>query len=117
MTNIEISEKDGRFELKVEGHSGYASSGSDIVCSAISILCFTLLNAVLEKNERALNMRYQQKDGYFYLYFINTYDECLKAVFYAVCNGLQMVAEQYQEYVSLRFFSNRGEILNKVMQQ
>lgn len=117
MTNIEIREKDGRFELKVEGHSGYASRGSDIVCSAISILCFTLLNEIMEKDEKALKMRYQQKDGYFYLSFSNRHDECLKAVFYAVCNGLQMVAEQYPKFVLLRFFTNRGEILHKVMQQ
>ena len=44
MTNIEIKDQDGRCELKVEGHSGYSSAGTDIVCSAISILCFTLLN-------------------------------------------------------------------------
>lgn len=117
MTNIEINEKDHRLELKVEGHSGYASSGNDIVCSAISILCFTLLTAVMERDERLLNMRYQQKDGYFYLSFSNTYDKCLKAIFYAVCNGFQMLTEQYPKHVSLRFLQNRGEILNKVMQQ
>lgn len=117
MTNIEIKDQDGRCELKVEGHSGYSSAGTDIVCSAISILCFTLLNEVMEKQDKALKIQHQQKDGYFFISFSNKYDRCLKAVFYAVCNGLQMVAEQYPKHVLLRFLTNRGEILHKDMQQ
>ena len=115
MTNIEIREQDGKYELEVKGHSGYGSAGTDIVCAAISILCFTLLNEVMEKQDKALNMSYQQKDGYFFLKFFNKHDECLKAVFCAVCNGLQMVAEQYPKHVLLRFLTNRGEILHKDM--
>lgn len=117
MTNIYIRDDDGCAELKVEGHSGYAASGSDIVCSAISILCFTLLSALMERDDRRMNLKYQQKDGYFYLSFSHWNNESLKAIFYAVCNGFQLVAEQYNNYVSLRFFSNRGEILNKDVQQ
>lgn len=117
MTKIDIREEKGRFILEADGHSGYSSRGSDIVCSAVSILCFTLLNTVMEKDDKKLCITYKQKDGYFYLSFIHHEDECLKAVFYAVCNGLQMLSEQYGEYVSLRFFTNRGEIINKVMQQ
>lgn len=30
----------------VEGHSGYAESGSDIVCSAISVLVFNTINSI-----------------------------------------------------------------------
>ena len=117
MTNIEAKDGNRKMELKVEGHSGYSSSGTDIVCSAISILCFTLLNAVMEQQNKPLKMSYQQKDGYFSLTFFHCNDKCLKAVFYAVCNGFQLLAEQYPDYVSLRFLTNRGEILNRNMQQ
>lgn len=117
MTNIEVKSGNRKMELTVEGHSGYSSSGTDIVCAAISILCFTLLNAVMEQQDKPLKTSYQKKDGYFSLNFFHCNDECLKAVFYAVCNGFQLLAERYPEYVSLRFLTNRGEILNKNMQQ
>ena len=38
MTTIEVKED----EIKVYGHSGYAESGHDIVCSAISVLTESL---------------------------------------------------------------------------
>ena len=117
MTNILAREEDGRREIKVEGHSGYSSMGSDIVCSAISILCFTLLSVVTERADKRLDMKYEQRDGYFYLSFSKKCDESLKAVFYAVCNGFQMLSEQYENCVSLRFLQNRGEILVKDVQQ
>lgn len=117
MTKIEAKAGNRKMELRVEGHSGYSSSGTDIVCSAISILCFTLLNAVMEHRDKPLKMSYQQKDGYFFLNFFHCNDEGLKAVFYAVCNGFQMLTEQYPDYVSFRFLTNRGEILHKDVQQ
>ena len=37
----------GRFTAcEVSGHAGYAEEGSDIVCSAVSVLCITCLNSL-----------------------------------------------------------------------
>ena len=35
-------EKNDKLTLTIEGHADYAESGSDIVCSAVSILAYTL---------------------------------------------------------------------------
>ncbi len=59
-----IIEKKGEDIVKVEcsGHSGYASAGEDIICSAISAITQTALLALLDlSNER---VAYQRKDGY-----------------------------------------------------
>ena len=35
-----------KYSLSLDGHAGYAPVGQDIVCSAVSILLFTLANAL-----------------------------------------------------------------------
>ena len=46
MKLIVVSHSDG--EIKIEGHSGYAEPGKDIVCSTISALTQTFLASVEE---------------------------------------------------------------------
>ncbi len=45
---IEISSKTkvDRYQLDLEGHSGYADLGEDIICAAISALTFTLISGI-----------------------------------------------------------------------
>ncbi|MEE0390625.1 MAG: ribosomal-processing cysteine protease Prp [Lachnospiraceae bacterium] len=43
MLKVRVREKENRLEIKMEGHADYAEAGKDIVCSACSILLFTLL--------------------------------------------------------------------------
>ena len=41
------TDKDHRFiAWEISGHSGYADAGSDIVCSAVSVLAITCLNSL-----------------------------------------------------------------------
>ena len=49
---IKVSESitDGCLRLEVKGHSGYAEIGKDIVCSAVSILTYTVAQLILEMN-------------------------------------------------------------------
>ena len=32
--------------IKIDGHAGYAESGKDIVCSAVTVLAFNLINSI-----------------------------------------------------------------------
>ena len=43
MLKVRVREKENLMEIKMEGHADYAEAGKDIVCSACSILLFTLL--------------------------------------------------------------------------
>lgn len=52
-------------ELYAEGHAGYAPQGEDIVCSAVSILCYSLEAYVLcQPRERFSSIRTERGDGY-----------------------------------------------------
>ncbi len=46
MIRIRFKEENGRLQLSMEGHAGYAPAGQDIVCAAASMLGQTLVQAV-----------------------------------------------------------------------
>lgn len=49
MINVTIVKKNQRIiTIEATGHSGYAESGSDIVCSAVSTLTQSLINGLIE---------------------------------------------------------------------
>jgi uncharacterized protein YsxB (DUF464 family) len=48
MIKVTFKEENGAFKMKIDGHSGYARKGYDIVCSAASILTCTV-NQIVEQ--------------------------------------------------------------------
>lgn len=42
--------------IRVEGHSGYGTTGNDIVCSAISSISTTTVRAILKYNSKAIDI-------------------------------------------------------------
>ena len=46
MIKYRFVEKDGRFEYTATGHSGQATRGKDLVCAAVSILSYTLVESI-----------------------------------------------------------------------
>ncbi len=42
MTHVYASRQGDRFRLECRGHAGYAESGKDVVCAAVSAVCQTL---------------------------------------------------------------------------
>lgn len=67
MINVKLvtNETERSFELYAEGHAGYAQAGGDIICSAVSILCFSLEAYFLCKpRERFSVLDTERGDGY-----------------------------------------------------
>ena len=62
MINIIITKKaDDIQSVELKGHSGYADSGKDIVCSAVSAIAQTALMALMDISKE---VDYQRNDGY-----------------------------------------------------
>ena len=57
---IKISVKND--QIIISGHSGYSVSGSDIVCSSVSSIAITTINAILRADENSIT--YKKDDGY-----------------------------------------------------
>lgn len=49
-------------KVELDGHTGYAESGSDIVCAAVSAVVFSTFNGV--EKVVGIDIGYEQADGY-----------------------------------------------------
>lgn len=65
MTTVTYFDMGDEFSINIEGHAGYDKIGSDIVCSAISVLGQTLLAYISTDNSA---FRYEIKEGHIWMY-------------------------------------------------
>ena len=49
-------------QIIISGHSGYSVSGSDIICSSVSSIAITTINAILRVDNESIT--YKKEDGY-----------------------------------------------------
>ena len=91
MTLIQITSK----EIKVNGHSGYAEYGKDIVCSAISTLIEATYN-YLKATENIVEL--VEDEAKFEIKLIKT-NENGKRIINEFKKMIDDIIEQYPEYV------------------
>ena len=95
--------------LKVEGHAGQANKGHDIVCSAASILTYTIAQYLQYVNDQGGLQKppcIAIKDGDALIVAKPTKDfegEVLNAFFVAEV-GFSLLAQNYPQYVELKMF-------------
>lgn len=91
-----------------EGHSGYGEHGEDIVCAAISVLTQTALlslNRVCEIREK--DIEFELEDGYIRAMINGDIEakarEKVNVVLRSMIVGLESVAEQYPDFITLKY--------------
>ncbi len=89
--------------ISIEGHSGLAKPGEDIVCAGISALAYTLLNCLLDE-EASENIKFIKKhicDGYMYIEFKPfCYSKSrISGIVDALITGFLMLEENYPDYI------------------
>lgn len=95
MTKIVYEVRHNEFEIDIKGHAGYAAAGNDIVCAAISILVQTLVQHL---GNVAVDLAYKIDNGSAHIW---AQGETAYISFRAILTGLEMLSEQYPDYVSL----------------
>lgn len=101
---IEITFNPTELTLQIEGHAGYAEKGKDIVCSAVSILFYTL-GRCLSENEYMLKDSIVNDDdgnGYIMAKPKDKFIPTVKTFFYVTLEGFKSIAETYPDYVVLK---------------
>lgn len=99
----------GIIAMGVEGHAGQAEKGHDIVCSAASILGYTVaqyLEYVKRLNGFEAEPHIELEDGYMLIVAKPTdkyIAEVLNAFFVAEV-GYSLLAKNYPQYVNLKVF-------------
>lgn len=105
MTTVELfSREPGELGLRVQGHSGSAPAGKDLVCAAASILAWTLAEAAGEEPRYHTSVTVEQ-DGA--MIEVSCFPEdkakesCLVMIG-TIWTGFQMLAEREPEYIKIR---------------
>ncbi len=90
--------------FEVSGHAGYAKTGEDIVCSAVTVLCLNTVNAV----ERFTDLPFQaesdeKQGGYLKILFplagMESHD--VQLLLETMVMGLSDIASEYKRYLTL----------------
>ncbi len=107
MTTVTFHSADDRLDgVTVEGHSGYASEGSDIVCAAISACVGLAECTVNEVLGLAAPVKVREKDGFFSLKLPGGLGTTNEATCQNLLTGLmvylQALSEEYPENLAVR---------------
>ena len=101
---IQITFKPKQMELIVEGHADYAKKGKDIVCSAVSILFYTLGESLMHSTSMLYEepiVKDEEGNGYICCHPKEEYEGNIARTYWTILNGLQLLADGYPKHVSL----------------
>lgn len=102
---IEITFNEKNLELSVKGHANHGEKGEDIVCSAVSILFYTLAESLTESKEMLVqNPHINMEDGNGTISCVpkGIYEANVSLMYWTVLNGFNLLASEYKNNVSLK---------------
>ena len=86
----------------ISGHAGYAEEGYDIICSAVSALSVTTVNAI--DSLAHVFVEATQEDGYISCQFPNGINSEGTLLMDSMILGMQSIRESYgKKYIQVRF--------------
>lgn len=106
MTHISIikSNEDDYRGFTCTGHSGYADSGKDIVCAAISVLVINTINSLDQLARMELKIVTNEKEGLIDCRFTSLGNEKAKLLMDSMILGLKEIKKQYgKKYLDITF--------------
>ena len=116
MVNAEFftNKESGSITLKLSGHAGQAEKGADIVCSAASILAYTVAQALQFMYEegglkKKPHLKLEEGDTIIVAKpKEDTYAEALH-IFFVAQVGYHLLAHNYPQYVTLQSFGDSND--------
>ncbi len=106
MTNVVIytDNKNNYRGFLSSGHSGYASSGEDIVCAGISVLVINTVNAINEFTDDDIKVNSDEKLGEISLEFSAIPSEKSVLLIKTMILGLKGIIDNYgNDYITLDY--------------
>jgi uncharacterized protein YsxB (DUF464 family) len=100
MTEVTVEKKRNLIEIKIVGHAGY-NPGNDIVCSACSILTYTLIQNLInaEKEDKALRIISQDISNGYVCLLIEPLRHRVYTIIDVISSGFKLLQDQYPEFV------------------
>ena len=87
----------------IQGHAGYAASGSDIVCAAVSVLAQNTVNSIEQFTQDGFTADVDEEEGGLYLKMELGYSKESKLLLDSLILGLQGIEEEYMDYLDVIF--------------
>lgn len=97
MINVKVNHQDHMINLHISGHANMGEYGSDIVCSAVSCLCFSIANSML-KLDNHLQISAIDNEFVFTAIPLNHDNELL---INTLVDGLKSIYEQYPQAIKI----------------
>lgn len=102
-----INIKTSGYSISAEGHAGYAEYGSDIVCSAVTGLLYTIAECIRREHEAGniQDMEITLEPGCALIKCIPVkHMSRIDTIYGTVKTGLEIVADMYPKYVHIENF-------------
>lgn len=106
MTSIRIiKSQNGEYKrVTCKGHAGFARAGSDIVCSAVSMLVINTINSLDVLAGVKLQLDSDEEEGFIDCMLLESPGENGRLLLDSMVLGLEMVVSQYgKKYLKLKF--------------
>ncbi|WP_024864776.1 ribosomal-processing cysteine protease Prp [Butyrivibrio sp. FCS014] len=106
MTTITITKSSDDNFKKVEcsGHAGFADSGEDIVCAAVSVLTINLLNSIEKFTDDGIVIEQDEKKGLITLEFKDTPSSEADLLLRSFELGVTSISKQYgKKFLNIKF--------------
>ena len=98
-----VSDTDGKItQFTVDGHSGFAESGEDIVCASVSSVVWLTINGIEKQNLAQLT--YEERDGFVNCSVSDTRQEGADILINSLMMFISELSGQYGEF--LKFTQN-----------
>ncbi len=96
MTSVTILKNhDGICGFCCSGHSGYADSGQDIVCAAVSVLVINTVNAIEKFTSSPFHLETEEESARIDLYFTKKADHDAELLTDTMILGLEGIQNTY----------------------
>lgn len=105
MTSVTFDKLHDTYIFQCSGHTGYSVCGKDILCSAVSILCYTLrsyleglfgegiiLNYLSDFSSGSVLIRYELSDG--------ADERSVEEAVKAILSGFSLLEENFPDFVT-----------------
>lgn len=90
--------------VKSQGHSGFAESGQDIVCAAVSILMINTINSIEEFTDDGFSYGADEENALIDIKLEEEYGRDSVLLLRSLVLGLEAVASEYgKKYVRIRY--------------
>lgn len=100
MITIEVKSNTNHINyIKIKGHAGYAEKGYDIVCSSVSSIAITTLNAIIKIDESAIT--YSEEDGLLEINILK-YEKVVNILIENMISMFESLEKDYKDYIKIR---------------